>query len=201
MPKTPLRRAGRRSFVTMVPSVRKGRHHECPMPSAPRFAATGRPFGRTGVFHVKHRVRANRQETPMQQDCYFGTYARFETSSKKEGSALVGADNLVGDRFDIEFLTEDGVTTAWMRNRFGALAGFFDENLSRRLAIMKARGWKLQALLSFVAYTRTGPLLGRGCGCGLRPEERGGLRSLPLVGGQAPRRRSAPRGGLGIAGG
>ena len=153
MPKTPLRRAGRRSFATMVPSARKGRRHECPMPSAPRFAATGRPFGRTGMFHVKHRDRANRQETPMQQDCYFGTYARFETSSKKEGSALVGADNLVGDRFDIEFLTEDGVTTTWMRNRFGALAGFFDENLSRRLAIMKARGWKLQALLSFVAYT------------------------------------------------
>ena len=105
------------------------------------------------MFHVKHRARADRQETPMQQDCYFGTYARFETPSKKEGSALVGADNLVGDRFDIEFLTQDGVTTAWMRNRFGALVAFFDENLSRRLAIMNARGWKLQALLSFVAYT------------------------------------------------
>lgn len=89
----------------------------------------------------------------MQQDCYFGAYARFETSSKKEGSALVGADNLVGDLFSIEFVTTEGTTIAWMKNRFGALVGFFDENLSRRLAIMKARGWKLQALLSFVAYT------------------------------------------------
>ncbi len=89
----------------------------------------------------------------MQQECYFGTYARFDTASKKEGSLLVGADNLVGDRYDIEFVTADGVTTAWMRNRFGARTGFFDENLSRRLAVMKARGWKLQALLSFVAYT------------------------------------------------
>ena len=62
----------------------------------------------------------------MQQECYFGTYARFDTASKKEGSLLVGADNLVGDRYDIEFVTADGVTTAWMRNRFGARTGFFD---------------------------------------------------------------------------
>lgn len=89
----------------------------------------------------------------MQQECYFGTYARYDTPSKKEGSLLVGADNLVGDRFDIEFVTTDGATVAWMRNQFGGRAGFFDENLSHRLAVMKARGWKMQALLSFVAYT------------------------------------------------
>ena len=57
---------------------------------------------------------------------YFGTYARFDTASKKDAAVLLGADNLVGDVFDIEFVTEDGVRTAWMKNRFGAMVGFFE---------------------------------------------------------------------------
>ncbi len=91
----------------------------------------------------------------MPADCYFGTYARFDTKSKKDASVLLGADNLVGDRFDIVFEKENGISRAWMQNKFGALIGFFDENLSRELSILAARGWKLQALLSFVAYTDT----------------------------------------------
>ena len=86
---------------------------------------------------------------------YSGSYERFSTPSKKEASALVGADNLVGDRFSIEFKTVDGTTTAWMKNKFGALVGSFDQDVSRQLQIYHARGWTLVALLSFVAYTNT----------------------------------------------
>ena len=33
---------------------------------------------------------------------YEGFYARFETPSKKMGSLLMGADNLVGDDYQVE---------------------------------------------------------------------------------------------------
>ncbi len=89
----------------------------------------------------------------MAADRYFGTYARFETRSKKDAGALLGADNLVGDQYSIVFETEDGVTRAWMKNRFGALTGRFDEHVSRQLQLLSAREWKLVALLSFVAFT------------------------------------------------
>lgn len=86
---------------------------------------------------------------------YFGTYARFDTASKKDAAVLLGADNLVGDVFDIEFVTEDGVRTAWMKNRFGAMVGFFEPGTSRDLSLYEARGFKLQALLSFIAYSES----------------------------------------------
>lgn len=86
---------------------------------------------------------------------YFGTYARFDTKSKKDAGQLLGADNLVGDVFDIVFETEDGVSVAWMKNRFGSLIGRFDASVSRQLTILKARGFKLSAVLSFVAFTDT----------------------------------------------
>ena len=89
----------------------------------------------------------------MQAERYFGTYARFGTLSKKDAAALLGADNLIGDVFEIVFQTEHGVSTAWMKNRFGGLIGFFDAAFSRELSVLAARGWKLQALLSFVAFT------------------------------------------------
>lgn len=87
----------------------------------------------------------------MQAERYFGTYARFDTASKKDAGALLGADNLVGDVFSIVFDKESGL--AWMENRFGARIGFFEAALSRELQILAARGWKLQALLAFVAFT------------------------------------------------
>ena len=83
---------------------------------------------------------------------YFGTYARFNTSSKKDGAALMGPDNLVGDIYNIEFRVENGRTTAWMINRFGAHIGFFDAKTSRQLSLCKAQDMTLKALLAFVAY-------------------------------------------------
>lgn len=88
-------------------------------------------------------------------DTYFGTYARFDTASKKEASTLLGADNLVGDIFTIVFVTEDGHSVAWARNKFDRNVGYFDDAVSRKLSILKARNWELRALLSFIAYTDT----------------------------------------------
>ena len=86
-------------------------------------------------------------------DTYVGFYARFDTLSKKEAAALLGADNLVGDTFDIVFETKDGETVAWMKNRFGKLIGFFDTDTTHQLRVLKARDWDIKALLSFIAFT------------------------------------------------
>lgn len=91
----------------------------------------------------------------MLEDSYFGCYAQFDTASKKDAAALLGADNLVGDRFSIEFKTEEGAIAAWIVNRFGAEIGFLDPSTSRRLSILHARNFSIYALLSFVAYTST----------------------------------------------
>lgn len=84
---------------------------------------------------------------------YAGSYELFQTSSKKEASQLLSADNIVGDRFSIEFKTDGTNTIAWMKNKFGALVAFFSPEVSRQLQIHQARGWRITALLSFVAYT------------------------------------------------
>ena len=62
----------------------------------------------------------------MLTERYFGTYARFETISKREAAPLLGADNLVGDEFSIDFQIEDGTSIAWLKNRFGAVIGRLD---------------------------------------------------------------------------
>lgn len=84
---------------------------------------------------------------------YEGFYARYDTPSKKTGSMLMGADSLVGDDLKIEFRTEDGRTVAWLLNKFDAEVGFLDADGSRRLQLANARGLKVRALLSFVAYS------------------------------------------------
>ena len=98
----------------------------------------------------------------MQAERYFGTYARFDTLSKKDAAILLGADNPIGDVFEIVFQTDNGVSTAWMKNRFGALIGFLDAELSRQLSILAAREWKLQASVVRRVHrpSRTRPLLG-----------------------------------------
>ena len=57
---------------------------------------------------------------------YTGFYARFDTPSKKDAAVLLGADNLVGDLFDVEFVTEEGTAVAWIVNRFGHRVAFLD---------------------------------------------------------------------------
>ncbi len=86
-------------------------------------------------------------------DQYFGKYQTFETVSKKEASILLGADNLVGDDYEISLEFESGEHKAWLISRFDQRVGFFDSSFSRELSILKARGFVLRALLSFVAYS------------------------------------------------
>ena len=86
---------------------------------------------------------------------YFGTYHRFNTTTKNEGALLLGADNLVGDIFEVEFSIEDGKNRAWMKNKFDKKVAFFEGDFSRKLSIFKARGWTVKTLLSFVAYSDT----------------------------------------------
>lgn len=89
----------------------------------------------------------------MSDNTFFGSYERFSTVSKEEAAVLMNADNLVGDRFDIVFKTEDHRPVAWLKNRFGGEIGFLDAKASHKLSILAARGWKLNAVLSFVAYS------------------------------------------------
>lgn len=89
----------------------------------------------------------------MQADHYYGSYARFDTTSKKDASVLLGSDCIVGDRFDIEIAMEQGTARAWVRNRFGSRIGYLDAPTSHTLSVLAAREWTLCALLSFVAFT------------------------------------------------
>lgn len=89
----------------------------------------------------------------MADNGYFGRYGRFETVSKKDLGSLLSADNQVGDVFEVVFISEGSVRKAWMKNRFGNLIGFFDEQTTHQLSLCEAREWEIRSLLSFVALT------------------------------------------------
>lgn len=91
---------------------------------------------------------------------YFGCYETFDTTGKDQGGALLSADNLVGDEFDVQLEINDQGHKAWLVNRFGKRIGFFAPSFSRKLSIMAAEGMTLKAVLSFVAYS-TEPEPGR----------------------------------------
>ena len=84
---------------------------------------------------------------------YFGSYARFSTKNKSEGALLVGADHLVGMEYSVDFVVENGKTTAWAKNRYGKNIGFFDDQVTYRLDVMRGRGWSMFAVLSAVGFT------------------------------------------------
>ena len=65
----------------------------------------------------------------------------------------MGADNLVGNDYTVEFKTEDGSVTAWLKNKFGVEIGFLDVDGSRKLQLANARGQNMRVLLAFVAYS------------------------------------------------
>ena len=83
---------------------------------------------------------------------YFGEYAIFQPADRSKSYVLMGSDNIVGDRYDIVFERKDDEMLAWLVNRFGATVGVFDANVSRRLNIMRARGWTMRAVLSYVGF-------------------------------------------------
>lgn len=84
---------------------------------------------------------------------YFGKYVDFQTASKADAGALLGADIAVGDVCDIEIDLEDGVHKAWITNKAGQRVAFFDAKFSRKLSLLAADGLIEKAILSFVAFT------------------------------------------------
>lgn len=84
---------------------------------------------------------------------YFGTYADFQTVSKKDSGTLLGADNSVGDIYEVKVLQEDGEQRAWLENRFGQRIGYLDAATSRSVRTMQAEGLYAYAVLSVVAFT------------------------------------------------
>ena len=89
----------------------------------------------------------------MSEIGYFSTYARFETESKEDAAAVLGADNIIGDAFSIEQEYVDGKRTAWIVNPFGQRMGFLDEKTAEKVDLCNAKGWNTVALLALVAFT------------------------------------------------
>lgn len=84
---------------------------------------------------------------------YFGQYVRFDTVSKQEGLLLTNADNIIGSEYTVSFEVENGKTTAWMVNRFGAKVGYLSSSDTYTLDVLRAREWNIHALLSVILYT------------------------------------------------
>ena len=89
----------------------------------------------------------------MLPDCYFGAYARFDTTSKKDAAILLGSNCIIGDVFNIEFKPLKGQTRAWVVNDYGDTLGYLDEQTSHKLNLLAAKNWEMHAVLSFVAFT------------------------------------------------
>lgn len=70
---------------------------------------------------------------------YFSMYARFETESKEDAAAFLGADNIIGDAFSIEQEYIDGRRTAWIVNPFGKRMGTIDEKTAEKVDLCNAK--------------------------------------------------------------
>lgn len=105
-----------------------------------------------GIRLITHSIVSAEAESEAMER-YIGTYQTFQTVSRKEAASLIGADNLIGDRYTIECTIEDGIQKAWLVNRFDQRVGYFEPAYSRQLSILKAQGMTLTAMLSFVAFT------------------------------------------------
>ena len=89
----------------------------------------------------------------MLPDCYFGAYAHFDTTSKKDAAILLGSNCIIGDVFNIEFKPLKGQIRAWVVNDYGDTLGYLDEQTSHNLNLLAAKSWEMHAVLSFVAFT------------------------------------------------
>ena len=84
---------------------------------------------------------------------FFGRYLDFDTASKKDAGILLGADNAVGDIYQVHILQEDGVQRAWFQNAFGQRVGYLEPDISRKLKTLQAEGLEMVGILAFVAFT------------------------------------------------
>ncbi len=83
---------------------------------------------------------------------FFACYHDFSTVSKSDAAVLLGADCLVGDVLEVK-LTLENKHRAWLISRFDQRVGYFDEEFSRQLSVLAARGLAITAILSFTAFT------------------------------------------------
>lgn len=112
---------------------------------------------------------------------YFGKYLRFYTVSKKEAGLLLSADNMIGDVDRIDLRMEEGKHVAWLVNRFDKEIGYFDAHDSRELALVKANGAELRAILAFVAFTESaddGQYWGEAAVIGVDPMDSGSFETF-----------------------
>lgn len=85
---------------------------------------------------------------------YYGSYARFQAHSKKEGAALLGADNIIGAVCEIVFNTDkSGHTSVDVYNPFGANIGKIQGKEAEDLLVCKAKGWTMHAILVCTYYS------------------------------------------------
>lgn len=125
------------------------------MPKKKNLAHAEVPYSALLVYRVDNSITyciSRTEEQDMER--YFGTYQTFQTESREDGAALVSANNIIGDRYEIECTIEDGIQKAWLVSRFGLRVGYFDPSFSRRLSILKAEGKTLVGVLSLVAFSQ-----------------------------------------------
>ena len=89
----------------------------------------------------------------MALDVYSGEYAKFFAVAN-DGVDFMGADNLVGDKYEIDIRDEAGGYKAYLVNRFGKDIGYLENRMVRPVQLAQAKGWKTGAFLSFVAFTQ-----------------------------------------------
>lgn len=89
----------------------------------------------------------------MAQDLYSGEYVKFYAVSEKGAGDFMGADNLVGDAFEIAIKDENDEYRAYLVNKFGATIGYLEASKVRDVQLAQAKGWRSVAYLSFIAFT------------------------------------------------
>ncbi len=91
----------------------------------------------------------------MPSNLYQGFYCQFLTEDKKVGAQLMGADDLIGDLFEVRMVRDDADPVACIFNRFDKKTGYFDADITYKLQLCIARGMHISAILSGVCFSDT----------------------------------------------
>ncbi len=84
---------------------------------------------------------------------YYGSYCLYQTTDKRAAAALLGADNLVGDRLQVQ-MKRDGVDdVAWIGGRFGDAFCYLSASETQQIQLCQAKGWEVRAYLASVYFT------------------------------------------------
>ena len=84
---------------------------------------------------------------------YYATYCRFNAETTDESALLFSADCPIGDIWSIEIPSADGASCAQLVNRFGAVVGHLDSDMTEQVQLAAARGWEVHAILASVYLT------------------------------------------------